>query len=102
MATPKSKSGPVEVIRTLRVARASAVRTRTQAFNNLVRHDPARNPISRGSIKPTARTSYKHSGPVGSSSARCSAGIHVMERKVNSDEEIYHERRPEQKYHAEP
>ena len=25
-ATPKSKSGPVEVIRTLRVARASAVR----------------------------------------------------------------------------
>jgi transposase len=34
-ATPKSKSGPVEVIRTLRVARASAVRSRTQAFNNL-------------------------------------------------------------------
>ncbi len=34
-ATPKSKSGPVEVIRTLRVARASAVRARTQAFNNL-------------------------------------------------------------------
>ena len=35
IATPKSKSGPVEVIRTLRVARASAVRARTQAFNNL-------------------------------------------------------------------
>lgn len=34
-ATPKSKSGPVEVIRTLRVARASAIRARTQAFNNL-------------------------------------------------------------------
>jgi transposase len=34
-ATPKSKSGPVEVIRMLRVARASAVRARTQAFNNL-------------------------------------------------------------------
>src|SRR5688572_110780 len=34
-ATPKSKSGPVEVIRTLRVARASAVRARTQAFNNM-------------------------------------------------------------------
>jgi transposase len=34
-ATPKSKCGPVEVIRTLRVARASAVRARTQAFNNM-------------------------------------------------------------------
>ena len=34
-ATPKAKSGPVEVIRTLRVARASAIRARTQAFNNL-------------------------------------------------------------------
>jgi transposase len=34
-ATPKSKSGPVEVIRTLRVARGNAVRARTQAFNNL-------------------------------------------------------------------
>jgi transposase len=34
-STPKSKSGPVEVIRTLRVARSSAVRSRTQAFNNL-------------------------------------------------------------------
>jgi transposase len=35
IATPKSKSGPIEVIRMLRVARASAVRSRTQAFNNL-------------------------------------------------------------------
>ena len=35
-ATPKSKSGLVEAIRTLRVTRASAVRSRTQAFNNLV------------------------------------------------------------------
>lgn len=34
-ATPKSKSGMVEVIRTLRVTRASAVKARTQAFNNL-------------------------------------------------------------------
>jgi transposase len=34
-AIPKSKSGPVEAIRMLRVARASAVRSRTQAFNNL-------------------------------------------------------------------
>jgi transposase len=34
-ATPKSKSGAVEVVRTLRVARASAVRARTQAFNNM-------------------------------------------------------------------
>jgi len=34
-ATPKSKSGAIEVIRALRVARASAVRSRTQAFNNL-------------------------------------------------------------------
>jgi transposase len=34
-AIPKSKSGPIEVIRTLRVARASAIRARTQAFNNL-------------------------------------------------------------------
>jgi transposase len=35
VATPKTKSGPIEVIRTLRVARASAIRSRTQAFNNL-------------------------------------------------------------------
>ena len=35
VATPKSKSGPIEVIRMLRIARASAVRSRTQAFNNL-------------------------------------------------------------------
>jgi transposase len=35
MATPKSKSGTVEVIRTLRVTRASAVKARTQAFNAL-------------------------------------------------------------------
>jgi transposase len=34
-AIPKTKSGPVEVIRTLRVTRASAVRARTQAFNNM-------------------------------------------------------------------
>ncbi|WP_127572490.1 IS110 family transposase [Georgenia faecalis] len=34
-AIPKSKSGAVEVIRTLRVTRASAVKARTQAFNTL-------------------------------------------------------------------
>ena len=34
-AVPKSKSGTVEVIRTLRVTRASAVKARTQAFNTL-------------------------------------------------------------------
>ena len=34
-AIPKAKSGVVEVIRTLRVTRASAVKARTQAFNNL-------------------------------------------------------------------
>jgi transposase len=34
-AIPKSKSGMVEVIRTLRVTRGSAVKARTQAFNNL-------------------------------------------------------------------
>jgi transposase len=34
-ATPKSKAGIVEVIRTLRVTRASAVKSRTQAFNTL-------------------------------------------------------------------
>ena len=34
-ATPKAKSGLVEVIRTLRVTRASAVKSRTQAFNAL-------------------------------------------------------------------
>jgi transposase len=34
-ATPKAKSGMVEVIRTLRVTRASAVKSRTQAFNTL-------------------------------------------------------------------
>lgn len=34
-AVPKSKSGPVEVIRTLRVTRSSAVKARTQAFNTL-------------------------------------------------------------------
>jgi transposase len=35
VATPKTKSGPIEAIRVLRVARASAIRSRTQAFNNL-------------------------------------------------------------------
>jgi transposase len=35
VAIPKTKSGPIEVIRMLRVARASAIRARTQAFNNL-------------------------------------------------------------------
>ncbi len=34
-ATPKAKSGMVEVIRTLRVTRASAVKTRTNTFNTL-------------------------------------------------------------------
>ena len=34
-AVPKAKSGVVEVIRTLRVTRASAVKARTQAFNTL-------------------------------------------------------------------
>jgi transposase len=34
-AIPKTKSGMVEVIRTLRVTRASAVKARTQAFNTL-------------------------------------------------------------------
>jgi transposase len=35
IATPKTKSGPVEVIRILRSARSSAIRARTQAFNLL-------------------------------------------------------------------
>jgi transposase len=34
-ATPKAKSGVVEVIRTLRVTRTSAVKARTQTFNTL-------------------------------------------------------------------
>jgi len=34
-AIPKTKSGTIEVIRTLRVARTSAVRARTNAFNTL-------------------------------------------------------------------
>lgn len=34
-ATPKAKSGAVEVIRTLRVTRTSAVKARTQTFNTL-------------------------------------------------------------------
>jgi transposase len=34
-AIPKAKSGTIEVIRTLRVARASAVKARTNAFNTL-------------------------------------------------------------------
>jgi transposase len=34
-AIPKSKSGMIEVIRTLRVTRASAIKSRTQAFNTL-------------------------------------------------------------------
>jgi transposase len=34
-ATPKAKSGMVEVIRTLRVTRSSAVKARTQTFNTL-------------------------------------------------------------------
>jgi transposase len=35
VGTPKTKSAPIEVIRMLRVARGSAVRARTQAFNSL-------------------------------------------------------------------
>jgi transposase len=35
IATPKTKCGPVEVIRILRAARSSAIRARTQAFNLL-------------------------------------------------------------------
>jgi transposase len=38
-ATPKTKSGMVEVIRTLRVTRARAVKARTLAFNTLRGHD---------------------------------------------------------------
>ena len=38
IATPKTKSGPVEVIRILRAARSSAVRARTQAFNTALSH----------------------------------------------------------------
>ena len=34
-AVPKSKCGPVEVIRMLRIARSTAVKSRTQAFNAL-------------------------------------------------------------------
>jgi len=34
-AIPKTKSGAIEVIRTLRVARTSAVKARTNAFNTL-------------------------------------------------------------------
>lgn len=34
-ALPKSKSGPVEVLRMLRIARSTAVKSRTQAFNAL-------------------------------------------------------------------
>jgi transposase len=34
-AVPKAKSGPVEALRVLRVARASAVKARTQTFNTL-------------------------------------------------------------------
>ena len=34
-AVPKTKSGPIEVIRVLRVTRSSAVKARTQAFNAL-------------------------------------------------------------------
>jgi transposase len=34
-ARPKSKSGPVEVIRMLRITRSTAVKSRTQAFNAL-------------------------------------------------------------------
>ena len=41
-AIPKSKSGMVEVIRTLRVTRASAVKARTQAFNTLFGRDDRR------------------------------------------------------------
>ena len=43
-AIPKAKSGMVEVIRTLRVTRASAVKARTQAFNTLGCHD--RRPVA--------------------------------------------------------
>jgi transposase len=34
-AVPKTKAGPIEVIRILRVTRSSAIKSRTQAFNSL-------------------------------------------------------------------
>lgn len=43
-AVPKTKSGAVEVIRTLRVTRSSAVKARSQAFNTLGSHD--RSPVA--------------------------------------------------------
>jgi transposase len=57
IATPKSKSGPVEVIRMLRAARSSAVRARTQAFN-LLFHTMVSGPseVRDGLVDVTRRT----------------------------------------------
>jgi transposase len=51
-AVPKAKSGPVEVIRMLRVARSTAVKSRTQAVNALhaiavVAPDPLRDELTK-------------------------------------------------------
>jgi transposase len=60
-AAPKSKSGPVEVIRMLRVARASAVRARTQAFNNLFgTMVSAPSPVRDQLVELTRRTFVNH------------------------------------------
>jgi transposase len=57
VATPKTKAGPVEVIRTLRVARGSAIRARTQAFNNLFgTMIAAPSPVRDELVKLTKRT----------------------------------------------
>ena len=54
---PKSKSGTVEVIRTLRVTRSSAVTARTQAFNTLFgHHDRRPSPVRDELVALTKRT----------------------------------------------
>jgi transposase len=60
IATPKSKAGPVEVIRTLRAARSSAIRARTQAFN-LLFHTMVSGPseVRDGLVDLTRRTLVK-------------------------------------------
>jgi transposase len=55
IATPKSKAGPIEVIRMLLIARASTVLSHTQAFNNqfdtmISAPSPIRDAATRASV----------------------------------------------------
>jgi transposase len=94
-AIPKAKSGTVEVIRTLRVTRTSAVKARTQAFNTLWGvMIGAPSPLRDELVVLTKRQSNSHSprqtADWGRSSAdRCSAVPPTTRRRGRIDRHRY-------------